>query len=79
MPIRKITDLQQMEDALWHPPGSPELQQAIRSVWQFARETCPQSFPPGVYKNRSLEEAQQRRDQWEDANIKKIRRLRQKR
>lgn len=64
MPLRKVRDLQAMEDALWREPGSPALSAAIDRVWAFARRTCPRRFPPGVHKHRSLEAAQRQRDAW---------------
>ncbi len=69
MPVRKFRDLQQMEDALWREPGDPALWRAIAGVWDFAARTCPRSFPPGVHKHRSVEQAQRARDQWEEADF----------
>lgn len=65
MPVRKVRDLQALEDALWREPGSPALFAAIGRAWAFARRTCPRRFPPGVHKHRTLEAAQQQRDAWE--------------
>jgi hypothetical protein len=59
-----------MEDSLWREPGSPELWRAIASVWKFAPRTCPQRFPPGVYRHRTIEDAQRQRDLWEEQNFK---------
>jgi len=70
MPVRKIRNLQEMEDSLWREPGSPELWRAIDAVWKFAERTCPQRFPPGVYRHRSIEDAQRQRDLWEEQNFK---------
>ena len=69
MPVRKFRGPEEMEDALWREPGSPELAQAIARVWSFAVRTCPKTFPPGVYRHRSIEEAQVLRDSWEAANF----------
>lgn len=69
MPVRKFRNLQAMEDALWREPGDPALWAAIAGVWEFAERTCPKSFPSGVYKHRSIEDAQQLRDKWEEANF----------
>jgi hypothetical protein len=70
MPVRKIRNLQEMEDSLWYKPGSPELLRAIDAVWKFAERTCPQRFPPGVYRHRTIEDAQRQRDLWEEQNFK---------
>jgi len=47
MPVKKIRDLQEMEDALWREPRSPELLRAIDAVFRFAARTFPRHFPPG--------------------------------
>ncbi len=70
MPVRKIRDLREMEDALWREPGDPQLAKAIDSVWRFAAQTCPLRFPPGVYRHRTIEDAGRLREQWEEANFR---------
>lgn len=70
MPIRKFRNLQEMEDSLWREPGDPQLWQAIARVWRFADQTCPRRFPPGVYKHRTIEEAERLRESWEEANFR---------
>lgn len=62
--------MEAMEEALWYPAGEPALWEAIRRVWDFADRSAPRHFPPGVYRHRSLEEAQALRAQWEDANFR---------
>lgn len=70
MPFRKVRSLQELEDSLWREPGDPALWRAIERVWDFAARTCPRQFPPGVYKHRSIEEAQVLRDQWEEQDFR---------
>ncbi len=69
MPVRKFRSLQQMEDSLWRSSEDPRLAEAIARVWEFADRTCPRRFPPGVYRHRSIAEAQSLRDQWEEDNF----------
>lgn len=68
MPIKKFRDVSEMTDT-WLEPGSPELARAIANVWDVARRLCPLRFPPGVYKHRSIEDAEALRLQWEHANV----------
>jgi hypothetical protein len=70
MPLRKFRSLEAMEDALWYSPGDAALWDAMRRVWDFADRSAPRTFPPGVYKHRSIEEAQALRGQWEDVNFR---------
>ena len=69
MPIRKFRSVEEMEGNTWHEPGSPELFRAIKATWDFAERTLRPRFPPGVYKHRSIEDAQKLRDEWERANF----------
>lgn len=68
MPVRKFRDVSEMGDT-WYRPGSAELVTAIRRVWGFAQRTCPLTFPAGVYKHRTLADAEAKRLEWERANF----------
>jgi hypothetical protein len=68
MPVKKFRDISEMSDT-WLEPGSPELMQAIRNVWDFAARVCPLRFPPGVYKHRTIEDAEKFREEWAKANF----------
>jgi hypothetical protein len=70
MPVRKFRSLQEMEDSLWRNPGDPGLWAAIAAVWGFAARTCPRRFTPGVYRHRSVEDAERQRDAWEEADFR---------
>ena len=69
MPVRKFRSLQEMEDSLWRGSGVP-LWEAIARVWRFAERVTAYRFPPGIYKHLSIEQAQQLRDKWEEANFR---------
>lgn len=70
MPVKKLTSLDEAEDACWGEPGTPDLWRRIGAVWSFSRTVAPQSFPPGVYKSRSMEEANARVAEWERQRAK---------
>lgn len=67
MPIRKFRDVSEMEDTLWHERDET-LFRAIRRSWDFAARTVNLRFPPGVYKHRSVETADEQRERWADSN-----------
>jgi glutathione S-transferase len=73
MPVRKFRDIAEMEGNTWREPGSPELFRAICETWDFATRTLQPHFPPGVYKHRSLEDAQKLREEWAQANFRAYR------
>ena len=39
---------------------------------RFAAHTFPRHFPPGVYKYRSIEEAERKREIWEEADFQAL-------
>ena len=69
MPVRRFRDVSEMDDTLWRQPG-PELFRAIAEVWGFAEQVCRRRFPPGVYKHRSIEDAERLRDAWDEQNFR---------
>ncbi len=69
MPVRKFRSVEEMEGNTWREPGDPELFRAIRSTWSFAQQTVRRRFPPGVYKHRSIEDAEKLREEWERADF----------
>ncbi len=74
MPVRKFRTLLEAEDSLWYESGDPRLWKAIAGVWDFGRRTTGYRFPPGVYKLRSVEEANKLHDEWEQANFESYQR-----
>lgn len=68
MPIKKFRDVSHMRRTVYRV-GSPELAAAIRSIWRLSETICPLRFPPGVYKHRSIDDAEALRKQWQKANV----------
>lgn len=68
MPIKKFRDISEMKRTAYRP-GSPELAATTRYLWSLSERICPLQFPPGVYKHRSLEDAERLRSQWQAANV----------
>ena len=73
MPIRKFRSVEEMEGNTWRHPGDQQLFRAIQGTWDFARRSLRPSFPPGVHKHRSIEDAERLRQKWEQANIEAYR------
>ena len=74
MPVHKLRTLQEAEDALWRDPDDPQLWSHIASLWEFSHRLFPRKFPPGVYKHRSIEEANQQREAWNRQAIQDVNR-----
>ena len=66
MPVRKFRSVAEAEQAKQILPGSAEFSRAVRAVFWIAATFSPARNvpPPGVYKFRSLEEAQARKKAW---------------
>ena len=69
MPVKRFRDVSEMVGNNWHEAGDPRLFDAIRAVWESAAQTSRPSFPPGVYKHRSIEQANALQETWDSANF----------
>lgn len=72
MPVRKFRSVDELQRPRWHRPGDPSLAVAMKAVWEFADQTAPQRFPPGVYRHHSITEAEVLREQWAAANFHRL-------
>jgi hypothetical protein len=65
MPIRKFHTLAEAGRLQKLRPGSEEFSRALRGVFKLAARFAPaQKLPPGVYKFRSIEQAQAQKNAW---------------
>ena len=65
MPVRKFRSVAEMEPTVWLEPNDPELWATIAAVWSISAMLNPPNFPPGVYKHRSIEDANRMTLAWE--------------
>lgn len=72
MPVRKFRSIEEMRCDHWLPPGD-RLWRAIEEVWDFARAASEMTFPPGVYKHRTIEESERLREEWEIESLRRRR------
>jgi len=69
MPVRRFKSVEAMEGNTWYERDDPRLFRAIQTTWEFATRVTQPQFPPGVYKHRTVEEAQELLEVWEQANF----------
>jgi len=62
MPVHKFRSLEEAEKALWRPPFDPDNLRIAASVTNLAMWLARMSLPKGVFKFRSLEEADRERE-----------------
>jgi hypothetical protein len=68
MPVKKYRDVSEIEEPIYEP-GSRRLFEVIRHVWELSDLIAPLRFPSGVFKHRTIEDAEALRERWEDANF----------
>lgn len=78
MPVKKYRSVADMPPV--PPPETPEeLWKRIKELWARSWELSPMIYPKGVFKFRSIEEAQAAREQVTQENVDRIARERQAR
>ena len=70
MPVRRFRSGEEMNQPLWRQPGDPDLYRAIAGVWALGTRTLAPRFPPGVYRHRSIEAANEQTEHWAIENFK---------
>jgi hypothetical protein len=69
MPVKRYHDVSEMEGNVWLERGDERLFRALRAVWALAAWSTDPHFPPGVYKQRSIEGVNALEEDWEQANF----------
>ena len=73
MPVYKYRTFEEARRALWLPTCDPRLARALRGLWKTSWMLAGSYAPPrGVFKFRSIEEANAHRDAWEKDRIEKL-------
>jgi len=64
MPVRRFRSIEDMKTPYWRDPGDPELFRAMARLWEIARQTRRQAWPPGVHRYASIEDMQLAQERW---------------
>jgi len=64
MPVQKFNSHEEARRALWVPRGDPRIPRMIQRVLSIAHGLYPLDRPRGVFKFRSIEEANASRRLW---------------
>lgn len=73
MPVKRFRDISEVTEPVYES-GSAHLYEVIRHTWGLSDRIFPLRFPSGVFKHRSIEDAEALREQWEEANFQAHRR-----
>jgi hypothetical protein len=76
MPIYKYKSFEEAERALWNFHPDAAYYQKVAKLWNFANQLRPIKYPRGIFKFRTIEEANRQRDEWELQFAKDLQRRR---
>lgn len=74
MPIKKYRSVEERDadqGDLWCEPGEACFRRIAR-LWKRSAQISPRTFPKGIIKYRSLEEAQADRERWSLEHVRRI-------
>ncbi len=80
MPVQKFRTLEEMNAAdrdMWCDEPDDAYLERVRQLWRRSALLNPRSYPKGVRKYRTLEEAQAERDRWLTEHVQKLQRERE--
>ncbi len=65
MPIYKYKIFEEAEKSLWNFHPDEAYFEKVAKLWEFANKLSPISYPKGIFKFKSIEEANKQRDEFE--------------
>jgi hypothetical protein len=72
MTIEKFKKFEDAERALWCFEPDEAYYKRVAEFWKLANRLCPPDFPQGIFKYKTIEEANKQKQEWIIANaIKK--------
>jgi hypothetical protein len=74
MGIEKFKTFEEAERALWCFKPDAEYYKRVAELWKAANRLCPPDFPSGIFKYRTIEEANKQKEEWILENALKRRR-----
>ncbi|MBN1352898.1 hypothetical protein JXJ21_26145 [candidate division KSB1 bacterium] len=73
MPIYKYTTFEEAEKALWNFNPDEKYYDRVAELWDFASDLSSINYPKGIFKFKSIDEANQHREEIEIAHAKRLR------
>ena len=78
MPVYKYKTFEEAERALWNFHPDKAYYKRVAELWEFANKLNPITYPKGIFKFKTIEEANKHRDEFEIEWAKKMRAKRKK-
>ncbi|MCH7823889.1 MAG: hypothetical protein IH849_03730 [Acidobacteria bacterium] len=79
MTVTKFGSFEDARRALWVPAGDLSLASRVRNLWSFSSRIAEVSAPAGVQKFRSIEEANDEREERVKRRVDELRRSHRRR
>ncbi len=73
MPICKYKSFEEADKVHWNLNPDENYYQRIAELWEFANKLSSIEYPKGIFKFKTIEEANQHRDNIEIAHAKQLR------
>jgi hypothetical protein len=74
--IQKFSTFQEADEAVYCFEPDREYFERIASLWDFVDWVCPGKYSRGIFRYRSIEEANEQAEEWLQANAKVVRQSR---
>ncbi len=71
MPIQKFKTLEEAEKAIAISEPDEAYFKRVAQLWDFANKVNPISYPKGLFKFKTIEEANKHREEIERAHVRK--------
>jgi hypothetical protein len=72
MPVFKYKTFEEAERALWNFSPDEAYLRRVAELWEFANKLSSIAYPKGIFKFRTIEEANKHREEWELTFAKKL-------
>lgn len=64
MGIQKFKSFEDAERALWCFKPDAAYYKRVAELWEMANRLCPPNFPRGIFKYKTIEEANKDKEKW---------------
>jgi hypothetical protein len=64
MPIQKFKTFEEAQRALWCFNPDENYYRNVRELFKLGDRLCPPDFPRGIFKYKTIEEANKQKDEW---------------
>lgn len=72
MPVYKYKTFDEARKALWNFNPNAAYFKQVSELWNLANKLCPMTYPKGVFKYKSINEANEQRRKWEIIHAKRL-------